>query len=233
MDPKDFNLQRVYVFCIYPESPIFLEKAGLVVNQHLDNYAEFARGSTGFYLADEKERIRVRLLSDGIDAQVESLSPEKLALFSKNSHALIRDMLEQIRFSNVTSASITYRYFRQLMSPDEVAKALADNLLKVPQEYKERLGNDIIDWRWGVIFPYRNDLHCNIELSMLLNEQETTAVFPTSAEECGRGGIIVKLDFAFPLEKEAITLEELDVLFKVAEEDASDIASMVIESIKE
>jgi len=233
MDPKDFKLQRIYVFCAYPESPIFLEKAGLVVNQHLDNYAEFVRGSTGFYLADEKERIRVRLLSAGIDAQVESLSPEKLTLFSRNSHALIRDMLEQIGFSNVTSASSTYTYFRQLMSPDEVAKALADNFLTVPREYSERLGNDIVDWHWGVVFPYRNDLQCGIGLSMLLNEQEVKNVFLMSAEECGRGGIIVKLEFAFPPEKEAITLEELGVLFRVAEDDAFDIASMVIESIKE
>lgn len=233
MDPKDFKLQRVYIFCIYPESPIFLEKAGLVVNRHLHNYARFTRGSTGFYLSDEKEKIRVRLLSDGVEAQVESLSPEKFTLFSKNSHALLADVLEELGFSNVTEVSIICRYFKPLESPEKMAKALINDFMKIPSQYRQRFGGNAVDFLWRAAFPRRDGLEYSIGLAVLLNEKEVEDSFVMSAEECGRGGVVVRLEFTFPSEKKTVTLKELDTLFNVVEDEASDIASTVIESIKE
>lgn len=233
MDPEDFTLQRVDIRYTYPESPIFLEKAALVVNRHLKEYTEFTRAIMLFYLSGEEPITTVRLLSDRAALHAESLSPGELASLVNQFRGLMGDLFRELGFANVSNAYVTCRYFRSMDSTQEVIRALIRDFMKVPTEYRNRFGGNPVDLTWRVSFSYRTDFECNIRLYVLRNEEEVRAAFPKSADECGAGGVMVRLKFAFPSERTTVSLEEVNALFALVQEEGAGIASMAMQSIRE
>lgn len=237
MDLQNFRLQSVEINCSFPPSPIFWEVTAEVVNSHLDRYDNWGRVNNGFVLGSDKKKIIVRLQHRSISADIESLPEEQKAAnetlksFSDNAQVVMIDTLKGYGYDSVTQASYRYRFFRQVESVAEQIPAVVASLMQVPDQYLRKFDGGAVDFSWNVTFPY-GDFWCYPWIYGVY-KRDIQQIFTQSHDECGNRGIIASVSFDLSSEKESLSLEGLEALFRIPSEKFFEVAALAVRNIPE
>lgn len=229
------DLRAVYFACMFKDTPIFQEKMGAVVAQHMSQYPSWSRRQDGFSLWDDARKIDIRILFDSLRAIKEGkINTEDLEDFTGKVRNLVFDTLHTLDVDSLNEVFLRGRFYLHSEDPKKLVPILlntfaSNNLSSLTPINEGRIS----DFQYTIVFSLTPNIDCKLWLYVVLGQRELRYAFPSTYKECEPGGLVITVEIKQPPEQDLTSLGDVEKMLRYFQEQSINIARNVLSNIPE